>query len=162
MSDEGRRYGFNFGRNLLNSFFISTAVVLSSLIFNTMGAYFFARLRFPLKNVLLIFVFATLLIPFEVTIIPLYIVVRELGIQNSYWALILPWYASPFVIFALIQFFKRIPMDLDEAAIMDGANYFQILRHVIVPNAVPGLITMALLEFQFIWNLFFWPLIAVS
>lgn len=162
LSAEGKRFGFNFGRNLLNSFLVSTAVVLSSLLFNTMGAYFFARLPFPRKNLILIFVIATMLVPFQVTIVPLYIVVRQLGIQNSYWALILPWYASPFVIFSLIQFFKEIPIELDEAAIIDGANYFGVLRHVIVPNAVPGLITNALLEFQFIWNLFFWPLIAIS
>jgi ABC-type glycerol-3-phosphate transport system permease component len=162
LSAEGQRFGFNFGRNLLNSFFVSAAVVTSSLVFNTMGAYFFARLPFPRKNLLLVYVIATMLVPFQVTIVPLYIVVRELGIQNSYWAMILPWYASPFVIFALIQFIKEIPIDLDEAAIMDGANYVQILRYIIVPLAVPGLITMALLEFQFIWNLFFWPLISVN
>jgi len=162
LSEVGQQFGLNFGRNLLNSFFVSAAVVTSSLIFNTMAAFFFDRLPFPHKNILLIYVIATMLVPFQVTIVPLYIVVRDLGIQNSYWAMILPWFASPFVIFALIQFFKEIPIELDEAAIMDGANYFQILRHVIVPNAIPGLITMALLEFQFIWNLFFWPLIAVS
>jgi multiple sugar transport system permease protein/putative chitobiose transport system permease protein len=162
LSAEGQRFGFNFGRNLMNSFLVSSGVVMSSLVFNTMGAYFFARLPFPRKNILLVYVIATMLVPFQVTIVPLYIVVRQLGIQNSYWAMILPWYASPFVIFALIQFFKEIPIDLDEAALMDGANYLQILRHVIVPLAIPGLITMALLEFQFIWNLFFWPLIAVN
>jgi multiple sugar transport system permease protein/putative chitobiose transport system permease protein len=162
LSAEGQRFGFNFGRNLLNSFIVSAAVVASSLVFNTMGAYFFARLPFPRKNLLLIYVIATMLVPFQVTIVPLYIVVRMLEIQNSYWAMILPWFASPFVIFALIQFFKEIPIDLDEAALIDGANYFQILRHVIVPLSMPGLITMALLEFQFIWNLFFWPLIAVN
>ncbi|HBY95334.1 MAG: carbohydrate ABC transporter permease [Ardenticatenaceae bacterium] len=162
LSAEGQRFGLNFGRNLLNSFFVSAAVVSSSLIFNTMGAYFFARLPFPHKNLILIFVIATMLVPFQVTIVPLYIVVRQLGIQNSYWAMILPWYASPFVIFSLIQFFRDIPIELDEAAIIDGANYFGVLRHVIVPNAVPGLITNALLEFQFIWNLFFWPLIAIG
>ncbi len=162
LSEEGKRFGFDFGRNLANSFLVSSAVVASSLIFNTMAAYFFARLPFPHKNALLIYVVATMLVPFEVTIVPLYIVVRGLDIQNTYWAMILPWYASPFVIFALIQFFREIPIDLDEAAIMDGANYWQILMRVIVPLSLPGLVTMALLEFQFIWNLFFWPLIAVS
>jgi len=162
LSEVGQQFGLDFGRNLLNSFFVSAAVVTSSLIFNTMGAFFFDRLYFPHKKILLIYVVATMPVPFQVTIVPLYIVVRELGIQNSYWAMILPWFASPFVIFALIQFFKEIPKELDEAALVDGANYFQILRHVIVPNAIPGLITMALLEFQFIWNLFFWPLIAVN
>ncbi len=162
LSAEGQRFGFNFGRNLFNSFLVSAAVVVASLVFNTMAAYFFARLPFPRKNLILLYVIATMLVPFQVTIVPLYIVVRELGFQNTYWAMILPWYASPFVIFALVQFFKEIPMELDEAAIIDGANYAKVLRHVIMPLAVPGLITMALLEFQFIWNLFFWPLIAVS
>jgi ABC-type glycerol-3-phosphate transport system permease component len=165
ISEDGQRFGLNFGGNIRNSFLVSGAVVVSSLIFNTMGAFFFARLKFPRKNILLIYVIATMLVPFQVTIVPLYIVMSWLrgflgdAVLNSYWAMILPWYASPFVIFALIQFFKDIPIELDEAAIVDGANYFQILRHVIVPNAIPGLITMALLEFQFIWNLFFWPLL---
>jgi ABC-type glycerol-3-phosphate transport system permease component len=127
-----------------------------------MGAYFFARLDFPYKNILLLFVIATMLVPFEVTIVPLYIVVSALRLQDSYGALILPWYASPFVIFALMQFMKDIPRDLDEAAIIDGASYFGVLRHVIVPLSIPGIVTTALLEFQFIWNLFYWPLIAIS
>jgi ABC-type glycerol-3-phosphate transport system permease component len=162
LSEEGKRYGLNFGRNLLNSFIVSTAVVICSLVFNTAGAYFFARLRFPKKNWLLAFVLVTLFVPLEVTMVPLYIVVRQLGLQNSYWAMIVPWFASPFVIFALIQYFRDIPYDLDEAALLDGASYFRILRTIIVPLAIPGLVTMALLEFQFIWNLFYWPLIAVQ
>ncbi|MBS1251117.1 MAG: L-arabinose transport system permease protein AraQ [Anaerolineales bacterium] len=162
LSPEGQSYGLNFQRFLFNSFLVSAAVVCSSLVVNTMGAYFFARLDFPYKNVLLVFVIATMLVPFQVTMVPLYIVVSSLNLEDTYWALILPWYASPFVIFALIQFFKEIPKELDEAAIIDGASYWGVLRHVIVPNAIPGIITLALLEFQFIWNLFYWPLIAIS
>lgn len=163
LNDIGRSTGYNFGRNLLNSFIVSTAVVISSLFFNTMGAYFFARLKFPGKKWLLMYVLATFLIPFEVTIVPLYIVVRNLHIDNTYWALIVPWYASPFVIFSLMQFMRdTIPYELDEAALIDGAGYGQILWRIIVPNTVPGLVTNALLEFQFIWNLFYWPLVAVG
>ena len=158
----GRAAGYNFGRNMLNSFFVSTAVVVC-LLFNTMGAYFFARLRFPKKSWLLMFVLATFLIPFEATMIPLYMVIRDLHLENTYWALIVPWYASPFVIFSLIQFMREsIPYELDEAALMDGAGLGRILWSIIVPNTIPGLVTNALLEFQFIWNLFYWPLIAVS
>ena len=156
------RNSLQFQRSLLNSFIVSAAVVVSSLIFNTMAAFFFSRLPFPGKNALLLYVIATLFVPIQVTLVPLFIVVRQLGFGNTYWAMILPWFASPFVIFALIQFFKEIPYELDEAAIIDGASYVQILRHVIMPLSVPGLITMSLLEFQFIWNLFLWPLIAVS
>ncbi|HRJ43032.1 MAG: carbohydrate ABC transporter permease [Caldilineaceae bacterium] len=162
LSEQGRTLGFQFGRALLNTAFVSTAVVGSSLVFNTLAAYFFARLDFPYKNVLLVFVLGTFFVPQEATIVPLYIVVRELGFANTYWALILPWYASPFVIFVLSQFFQEIPKELDEAAIIDGASLLGVLRYVIVPNARVGLLTVSLLEFQFIWNLFFWPLIAVG
>ena len=162
MTEAGQRAGLNFGRNLFNSFIVSTGVVISSLVFNTMGAYFFARLKFPKKNWLLAFVLVTLFVPFEVTMVPLYIVVRNLNIQNTYWAMIIPWFASPFVIFALIQYFRDIPYDLDEAALLDGASYMRILRTIIVPLAIPGLVTVSLLEFQFIWNLFYWPLIVVQ
>lgn len=162
MSEAGQRAGLDFGRNLMNSFIVSAGVVVSSLVFNTMGAYFFARLKFPKKNWLLAFVLVTLFVPFEVTMVPLYIVVRYLNLHNSYWAMIVPWFASPFVIFALIQFFRDIPYDLDEAALLDGAGYMRILRTIIVPLAIPGLVTVSLLEFQFIWNLFYWPLIVVQ
>ena len=90
----------------------------------------------------------TFFVPQEATIVPLYIVVRELGFADTYWALILPWYASPFVIFVLSQFFQEIPKELDEAAIIDGASLLGVLRHVIVPNARVGLLTVSLLEFQ--------------
>jgi ABC-type glycerol-3-phosphate transport system permease component len=163
LNEVGRAGGYNFGQNLLNSLIVSTAVVVSSLFFNTMGAYFFARLPFPKKNWLLIYMLATFLIPFEVTIVPLYIVVRSLHLDNTMWALIVPWYASPFVIFSLIQFMRQtIPYELDEAALIDGAGYSTILWRIIVPLAIPGLVTNALLEFQFIWNLFYWPLVAVA
>jgi len=137
ISEEGQKYGLFFQRPLLNSVIVSVGVVLSSLVFNTMGAYFFARLNFPYKNLLLLFVIATMLVPFQATIVPLYIVVSALGLQNSYYGLIFPWYASPFVI-------------------------WHILYKVIVPLTIPGIITTALLEFQFVWNLFYWPLIVIS
>jgi ABC-type glycerol-3-phosphate transport system permease component len=163
LNETGRLANYNFGQNLLNSFIVSTAVVISSLFFNTLGAYFFARLPFPKKNWLLMYMLATFLIPFEVTMVPLYIVVRTLHLDNTLWALIVPWYASPFVIFSLMQFMREtIPYELDEAALIDGAGYNTILWRVIVPNSVPGLVTNALLEFQFIWNLFYWPLVAVG
>src|SRR5262245_41043095 len=163
LNEIGQATGYAFGRALLNSFIVSFGVVISSLIFNTMGAYFFARLPFPKKSWLVLYMLATFLIPFEATMVPLYIVVRKLHLENSYWALIVPWYASPFVIFSLMQFMREtIPYDLDEAAVMDGAGYGTILWRIIVPNSIPGLVTNALLEFQFIWNLFYWPLIAVG
>jgi multiple sugar transport system permease protein len=162
LSPEGVQGGLKFQVGLMNSGIIATAVVLSSLIFNTMAAYFLARLPFPGKKYVLAFIVATFLLPFEVTVVPLYLVVSELGLRNTYWANIVPFYASPFIVFMLTQFLGGIPKDLDEAALVDGASYWQILWQVIFPNALPALATAALIEFQFIWNLFYWPLIATS
>jgi multiple sugar transport system permease protein len=162
ISEEGAKGGLRFHRGLMNSGIIATAVVASSMLFNTMAAYFFARLPFPGKKFLTAYVLATFLLPFEVTIVPLYLVVSELGLRNTYWAMIVPFYASPFIVFMLTQFLGSIPKELDEAALVDGANYWQILWWIIVPNAVPAIATAALIEFQFIWNLFYWPLIATS
>jgi len=159
---EAKGLGFNLGRSLMISLASAVSVVILSLIFNTGAAYFFARLKFPRKNLLLIYVIATMMIPQQVVIVPLFLVVNQLGLINTFWAMVVPWYASPFIVFALIGFFAELPYELDEAAILDGANLFQILTRVIVPNAIPGLITVSILEFQFIWNEFFWPLVAVS
>jgi ABC-type glycerol-3-phosphate transport system permease component len=89
-------------------------------------------------------------------------VANELGLINTFWALIVPWYASPFIVFLLTQFMADLPKEFDEAAIIDGANQWQILWQVVIPNTLPGLITVSLMEFQFIWNEFYWPLIAIS
>jgi multiple sugar transport system permease protein len=162
ISEEGAKGGLRFHRGLMNSGIIAVAVVSSSMLFNTMAAYFFARLPFPGKKWLTAYVLATFLLPFEVTVVPLYLVISELGLRNTYWAMIIPFYASPFIVFMLTQFLGGIPIDLDEAALVDGASYWQILWKVIFPNALPAIATAALIEFQFIWNLFYWPLIATS
>ena len=154
--------GLNLSQSLWISLATSASVVLLSLIFNTGAAYFFGRLKFPKKKWLLIFVVATMMIPQQVVLVPLYLVVNQLGLINSFWAMVVPWYASPFIVFALTQFFADLPYELDEAATIDGANLFQILWKIIIPNSLPGLLTVSLLEFQFIWNEFYWPLIAIS
>ncbi|MFN8524639.1 MAG: carbohydrate ABC transporter permease [Chloroflexota bacterium] len=162
ISEEGAKGGLRFHRGLMNSGIIAVAVVLSSMLFNTMAAYFFARLPFPGKKYLTAYVLATFLLPFEVTVVPLYLVISEMGLRNTYWAMIVPFYASPFIVFMLSQFLGSIPKDLDEAALVDGANYWHILWKIILPNSLPAIATAALIEFQFIWNLFYWPLIATS
>src|SRR6185295_5654234 len=162
ISEAGAKGGLRFHLGLMNSGIIAVAVVASSMLFNTMAAYFFARLPFPGKKWLTAYVLATFLLPFEVTVVPLYLVVSDLGLRNTYWAMIVPFYASPFIVFLLSQFLGTIPKDLDEAALVDGASYWQILWKVIFPNALPAIATAALIEFQFIWNLFYWPLIATS
>lgn len=162
VSADGKQAHLMFQRGLFNSALIATAVVSCSLFFNTMAAYFFVRLPFPGKRFLFVFVIATFMLPSEVTIVPLFLVVNQLHLQNTYWAMIVPFYASPFIVFMLVQFFQSIPKELDEAAIIDGANAWQILWRIVVPNAIPTLTAAALIEFQLIWNLFYWPLIATN
>lgn len=159
---QSRGLGMNLSQAIGISFASSICVVLLSLIFNTMAAYFFARLPFPGKQYLLIYVVATMMIPQQVVLVPLFFVADAIGLTNTFWAMVVPWYASPFIIFALAQFFADLPKELDEAALMDGANYWQILWKIVVPNSLPGLLTVSLLEFQFVWNEFYWPLIAIS
>jgi multiple sugar transport system permease protein len=154
--------GFNLDRALFISLASAVAVVCCSLVFNTGAAYFFARLRFPHKRPLMVYVIVTMMIPQQVVVVPLFLVVNQLGLTNTFWALVVPWYASPFIVFALTQFFAELPHELDEAAIIDGANLLQVLTRVVIPNSIPGLLTVALLEFQFIWNEFYWPLVAIN
>jgi len=159
---QSRGLGMNLSRALWISLATSVCVVWLSLIFNTAAAYFFGRLRFPKKNLLLIYVVATMMVPQQVVLVPLYMVADQLGMINKFWVMVVPWYASPFIVFLLTQFFSDLPYELDEAAIIDGANYWQILWKVVIPNSLPGLLTVSLMEFQFIWNEFYWPLIAVQ
>jgi len=162
LTGEGQYQGMDISRNLLISLLTSIAVVISSLIFNTSAAYFFGRLKFPGKKYLLIYVLATMMIPQQVVIIPLYLVVDQIGLINSFWSMVIPWYASPFIVFLMTQFMSDLPYEFDEAATIDGASQWQILWKVVIPNVIPGLITVTLMEFQFIWNEYYWPLIAIS
>ena len=160
--DVAKGLSYDISRNLWISLASSICVVTLSLIFNTSAAYFFGRLNFPGKRFILVFVVATMMVPQQVVLVPLYIVVNQIGLINSFWALVVPWYASPFIIFLLTQFMADLPIEFDEAAVIDGANLWQILWKVVIPNTIPGLITVSLMEFQFIWNEFYWPLIAIS
>lgn len=162
LSELGKQMGWDISQNLFISLASAIVVVSSSLIFNTSAAYFFARLKFPGKRYLLIYVIATMMIPQQVVIVPLYLVADSLHLINTFWALVVPWYSSPFIVFLLTQYMADLPKEYDEAAIIDGANQWQVLWQVVIPNTIPGLITVSLMEFQFIWNEFYWPLIAIS
>jgi ABC-type glycerol-3-phosphate transport system permease component len=162
ISETGRTLGFRASRNLLNSTLVSVAVVTLSLLTSSIAAYVFSRIRFPGREVVFWIFLATMFIPWQATIVPLFLVVDRLGLANSYGALVLPWFASPFVIFMMRQFFDSVPRELDEAAMLDGAGHLRILFRVLLPNAAPALVTVGLLELQNIWNEFYWPLVAVS
>ena len=154
--------GLGFGRNLLNSFLVAAVTVPIALLFDSMAAFALAWLRVPAKRILVGILLLIMIIPQQSTIIPLYLVVTQLGLVNSYAALILPYVARPLGIFVLQQFLRELPKELADAAIVDGATPFQIYSRIMMPNVVPALITVGLVDFMFAWNQFFWPLIAIQ
>ncbi len=147
---------------LLNSLKVAGAITIGQLITCSMAAYAFARLNFPGKNILFILLLSALMIPLQVTIIPLFILMRQLGLYNTHWALILPPLISPFGIFLLRQYFLTIPIDLEEAARIDGAGIFTIFWRIVLPLAGPALTTLAIVTFVFWWNDFLMPLIMIN
>jgi multiple sugar transport system permease protein len=148
----------NFMRN---SLFIASAITIGQLITCPMAAYPFARLKFPGKNVLFIVLLATLMIPVQVTIVPLFIFMRQIGLYNTLWSVILPALISPFGVFLLRQYFMTIPTELEDAARIDGASYLTIFWRIIIPLSLPAMMTLGIITFVFWWNEYFTPLIMI-
>jgi len=149
-----------FWRFALNTLFIAAMAILGNLLSCTIIAYGFARLRAPGKNFFFILMLSTMMLVEPVRIIPLYIEFNKLGWIDSYLPLIVPaFFGSPFYIFLLRQFFMNIPIELEEAALIDGANRLQILWKVIVPLSKPALAAVAIFNFQGVWNDFLYPLV---
>jgi multiple sugar transport system permease protein len=151
-----------FGRWLLNSAIVSITCVISNLVLCSLGGYAFARLRFPGSRLLFIAILATLMVPFQVVMIPTLIIVKHLGIVDTLPALIAPNLVTPFGIYLLRQFFLTLPVELEEAALIDGAGRLRILRSVLLPLMGPPLSTVAVLTFLAVWNDFLWPLVVTS
>lgn len=154
--------GGTFPRWLFNTAFLSIVISASQVIFGSMAAYSFARLKFAGKDAVFNFMLATMMIPGAVTLIPAYVLMTKLHLINSYFSLILPGLVGAGSIFILTQFFKAIPKDLEEAAFLDGANHMQIFRSVILPLARPAILTVLILQFQGMWNSFLQPLLYLN
>ncbi|QIZ99758.1 carbohydrate ABC transporter permease [Leifsonia sp. PS1209] len=148
-----------FARLFLNSFVFAGGVTLFALVFDSLAAYALARLDFRGNRVLLIVIVASLMIPFQATLIPIYQLVGNLGLVNTFAGLILPRAADAFGIFFLRQFFIALPRDLDNAARIDGASEFRVFRSVVLPNALPALLTLGIFTFVNNWNDLLWPLV---
>jgi len=148
-----------FGQFLLNSFKVAGLNTVGQLITCTLAAYAFARLRFPGRDLIFGLYLASLMVPSQVTIIPLYILMKDLGLVDNHASLILPGLWSAFGTFLLRQFFLTIPRELEEAAIIDGAGLMRILWAVILPLSTSTLAALAIFTFNFFWNDFFSPLI---
>ena len=146
----------------LNSTFISMAIVLGQLITSLLAAYGLARFKFPGRTIAFWLILGTLIVPFQVTMIPNYILVSKLGWLNTPWAVIVPYLASGFATFFLRQHILTLPDELFDAATIDGANSWQTLVRVITPLCKAPMFALMILLFINAWNMYFWPLLVLS
>lgn len=151
-----------FDRYFVNTTIIVIGALLGELIVSSFVAYAFSRLRWKGRDVLFIVVLATMMLPRQVTLIPEFIIFKELNMLNTFWPLILPsWFGNPFYIFLIRQYFMTFSRDLDEAAVLDGCTRFGVFWRITVPLSTPVLAAVAIFSFQFHWNDFFRPLIFI-
>jgi multiple sugar transport system permease protein len=149
-----------FAKYTLNTLIIAVGAITGNLLSCTIIAYGFARLKAPGKNFFFILMLSTMMLVEPVRIIPIYIIFSKLGWVDSFLPMIIPaFFGSPFYIFLLRQFFMGIPRELEDAALIDGANRLQILWKIIIPNAKPALAAVAIFNFQGVWNDFLYPLV---
>ena len=154
--------GLNMRRYLVNSAGIALTVTAISLLVNSMAGYAFAKLRFRGRDPLFKFLGAGLVIPVQVAMLPLFLLMKQLGLINTWWGVIIPTLASIFGIFLIRQYAVGVPDDLLDAARVDGASEFRIYRSVVLPVITPILATLAIWTFLTTWNDFMWPLIVLS
>jgi len=158
-----------FGRFFINSAVVAVTTVVANLVFCSLAGYAFARYRFAGRGVIFALIMSTLMVPFQVTIIPQYIITKWLGINvlagvglNHIGSLIVPYATTAFGVFFLRQFFRTLPIEYEEAARVDGASRLTVLWRIVLPLSGPALSTLAALTFLDSWNNFLWPLIAVN
>jgi multiple sugar transport system permease protein len=151
-----------FGRLFLNSVIFAGGVTVVSLTLDSLTAYALARLQFPGRELIFWLIIATLMVPFQVLLVPVFLQVFDLHLLNTYAGLIIPRATNGFGIFLLRQFFMTIPRDFDEAARLDGAGEFYIFRKITLPLSLPALATLGIFHFTFNWNDFLWPLIITT
>lgn len=150
-------------RYMGNTLLLVVANIAGQLFSVPLVAYAFARLRFPYRNTIFFIVIATMMVPTQVTLIPLYSLYRRLGMVDTYWPLILPsFFGNPFFIFLMRQYIKTIPRDLDDAARIDGAGTWGILYRIILPLCIPPLTIVMVYQFLWTWNDFIEPLIYLN
>ena len=148
-----------FARALFNSVFVTLTVTFGLVLTSSLAAFAFARLTFTGRDKIFLGYLATLMIPSAVTMIPVFMLVRELGWADTYAGLILPVMFSAYGTFMLRQFFMSVPTDLEEAALLDGCSLWGVYRHVIMPLSTPALAALAILTFMSVWRSFMWPLV---
>lgn len=151
-----------FGQYYLNSAVMAAGIVLGHVVFNSLAAYAFARMEFPLKKLIFGLLLATMMVPTFVIVIPAYSLVADLGWIDSYAGLIVPRLSDVFGILLLRQYFATIPQEIEEAARLDGCGRFRTFARIMIPLAKPALATVAIFSFLFAWNDFLWPLLVTN
>jgi multiple sugar transport system permease protein len=151
-----------FGDFFVNSAIYALTTVAGNLLFCSLAAYAFARMRFAGKNVLFVVFLATLMVPYQVLLIPTFLIVKRLGMVDSVGGLIAPNLCSAFGVFMLRQFFRTLPIELEEAARIDGTSRLGILFKIVLPLSLPALATLGIIQFMWSWNDFLWPLIIID
>ena len=151
-----------FGRFYLNSLFVAVSVTALQILTSSLAAFAFARLKFQWRDTLFFLYLIALMIPFAILLLPNFLIIKQLGWFDTYWALILPPSFSAFSTFLMRQYFRSIPMDLDEAARMDGASSLRIWSSIIMPNSLPVLGALAVFVFLGTWNNLLWPLVVTN
>ncbi len=152
----------NLGRYFLNSLVLAISVTLVSVLVNSMAGYAFAKFTFRAKKPLFALLLSSMIIPGQVTMLPVFLLLNKLGLLNTYFGIIFPGMASIFGIFLIHQYLKSVPDSLIEAARIDGASDFLIYWRIILPLSMPVLVTLALFTFMGTWNDFLWPLIVMT
>ncbi|HNR65374.1 MAG TPA: carbohydrate ABC transporter permease [Atribacterota bacterium] len=158
----GNDGSFIYIRNILNSFIVASSVTVTTVILSAITGFGLAKYRFWGRNAVFMLIMATFMIPFEAIMIPLYLVVTKLGLQNSYQGLIIPFLVNAFGIFLMRQYFITFPDEILDAARIDGASEMMIFRTIIVPNSIPAMATLAVLTFKSQWDNLLWPLLIVQ
>lgn len=148
-----------FGQVIVNSLLIAVVSTVLQLVTSAMAAYVFSRMPFPGRGAIFVLYLATMMIPFQVLIVPLFAEMKALGLINTYLGAILPTIASAFGVFLLRQAMNTVPRDLDQAATLDGAGHFRVFFQIVLPLVRPALATLAVFAFLNTWNSFLWPLI---
>ncbi|WP_188278219.1 carbohydrate ABC transporter permease [Streptomyces sp. CBMA152] len=153
----------NMGTALLNTTIVAGSIALGTVFFSTLAGFAFAKLRFRFKNVLLLLVIGTMMVPPQLSVVPLYMMVAKLSWTDQLQAVVLPTLVSAFGVFFMRQFLvEALPTELIEAARVDGASSWRVVWHVVFPAARPAMAVLGMLTFVMAWNDFFWPIIALT
>ncbi|WP_199037014.1 carbohydrate ABC transporter permease [Glycomyces salinus] len=156
---------YDFATFVVNSLIVAAAVTIGQLVFSTIAAYAFARLHFPGRDILFWLYIATMMVPQIVTLVPTFIIVRELGLVDTHLGLVLPFvfgFMMPYSVFLVRQYFKTIPESIEQAARIDGAGTLTILWRVVLPMSKPIIGTLAIISFVNTWNNLLWPLVITN